>query len=240
MYVAWFVAKKIEFKINQKMKNVLFILMASLMLSGCSAHRHYAFKKYYPYKRSAGLHLFAKKSKHDKGVRMVNYSASITLEVAEEDTVLRYISFIPEKYEGYLVSLDDSKVVFRVVSEKLVPAVEDACLLGKVISKTLSGSDVTETYEDQRIRLENALNARDRYLVLLEKAENVEAALKVEKELERLNKEIDLLEGKIRNLEHLNEYSTVTVNLEEKRKPGVLSYVGIGLWTGVRWLFVRG
>jgi hypothetical protein len=87
--------------------------------------------------------------------------------------------------------------------------------------------------------LDNASNARKRYLELLAKAETVEAALKVEKELERLNGEIDSLEGKINQLKHLSEYSTITVYLEEKVKPGILGYVGIGLYESVKWIFVR-
>jgi hypothetical protein len=76
-------------------------------------------------------------------------------------------------------------------------------------------------------------------LELLAKAENVEAALKVEKELERLNSTIDLLKGKMNRINHLAEFSTITINLKEKKKPGIIGYVGIGIYRSVKWLFVR-
>lgn len=118
-------------------------------------------------------------------------------------------------------------------------AVTDITILGKTKSKTISGDDVTEQYTDFQIRLDNAYKARDRYLELLAKAENVEAALKVEKELERLNGEIDSLEGKLKRFKHLSAYSTITVYMEEKVKPGILGYIGIGLYQAVKWLIIR-
>jgi hypothetical protein len=84
-----------------------------------------------------------------------------------------------------------------VKSEHLNDAIKEISELGKVQGKSLSGQDVTEEYLDFQIRLENAEKSRERYLELLAKAENVEAALKVEKELERLNGTIDLLKGKM-------------------------------------------
>jgi hypothetical protein len=98
---------------------------------------------------------------------------------------------------------------------------------------------VTDQYADFSIRLENAEKARMRYLELLEKAENVQSALLVEKELERLNETIELLKGQMNRIDHLAAYSTITVYLTEKKKPGVLGYIGIGLYKSVKGLFVR-
>ena len=81
--------------------------------------------------------------------------------------------------------------------------------------------------------------ARKIYLELLKKAENVETALKVEKELERLNETIDLIKGKMNRINNLAEYSTIVINLKEKKKPGIIGYIGIGLYHSVKWLFVR-
>ena len=59
--------------------------------------------------------------------------------------------------------------------------------------KSITGKDVTDEHYDLNIRLENAQLARDRYLELLNRAQTVDETLKVEKELERLNTELDLL-----------------------------------------------
>jgi hypothetical protein len=111
--------------------------------------------------------------------------------------------------------------------------------LGKVQSQSVSGQDVTDQYRDYQIRLENAEKSRDRYLELLAKAENVEAALQVERELERLNETIDLLKGRMNRMDHLEAFSTITVQIKERKKPGVLGYVGLGVYHAFKWLFVR-
>jgi len=83
------------------------------------------------------------------------------------------------------------------------------------------------------------LKSRERYLELLARAENVQSALLVEKELERLNSEIEFLKGKLNKTSHLVDFATLTISIKEKVKPGLLGYVGIGLFEVVKWLFIR-
>jgi uncharacterized protein YydD (DUF2326 family) len=125
-----------------------------------------------------------------------------------------------------------------VKSEHLNSALKELEVLGKVTSKNISGDDVTQQFKNLNIRHDNAIKARQRYLDLLAKAEDVKAALEVEKELERLNKEIDLLESQINNLGMQVQYSRITVSLQERTRPGILGYVFVGIYKGVKWLFV--
>ena len=149
------------------------------------------------------------------------------------------IADIAEKYGGYVNEMGTYQATIRVESGQLDAAIADLATLGKLARKNIVGQDVTEAYQDYQIRLENAQKARDRYLELLNKAETVEEILKVERELERLNETIDLLKGKMARIEHLEAYSTITVALRERKKPGLLGYIGLGVYHAVKWLFVR-
>lgn len=171
--------------------------------------------------------------------RKIIYSAYLSLTVKNPDSVNKDIERIAKKYNGYANEIGTYQTIIRVKSDKLDDAIAEISLLGKLQSKTLSGQDVTEEYYDNKIRLENAEKARERYLELLKKAENVSSTLKVEKELERLNETIDLLKGKMNRINHLTEFSTITIKLTEKKKLGLLGYVGVGLYHSVKWLFVR-
>jgi hypothetical protein len=172
-------------------------------------------------------------------VRKVLFSAQLTMTVVHVDTANIELQAIASKYNGYVSQLGSQRTIIRVEGKHLNHAIDDISKLGKIQSKNITGQDVTDEYLDYGIRLENAEKSRARYLELLEKAENVEAALKVEKELERLNETIDILKGKMNQIEHLAEYSTITIHLRERTKPGILGYVGIGLYHTVKWLFVR-
>lgn len=217
---------------------LLLVFIASIFFFSCASQKgsSYSSIRYLDESDKSGL----RGGESGDVSRVIIYNASVDLKVKNTDTTLSRIKAIALKHGGYATSLGNTYASIRVKAENLNAALADISRLGKVTTKSVSGEDVTDQYYDYTIRLENAQKARTRYLELLAKAENVEAALKVEKELERLNGEIDLLQGKINRLKHLEEYSTITVYIHQKKKLGVLGYVSVGLYKGVRWLFVRG
>lgn len=171
--------------------------------------------------------------------KIIIYNASLSLAVKDPDSTNKKIEKITAELGGYVQSAGSNKTVIRVKSSSMYAAMDAFGKLGKVNNKNVYADDVTDNYFDMNVRLENAEKARKRYLELLEKAQNVDEALKVEKELERLNTDIDLLKGKISKMDHLSEYSTITIYVSEKKKLGILGYVGIGVYEFVKWFFVR-
>lgn len=174
------------------------------------------------------------------GPKMLVYNANIGITVKNSDTTISQITRIASEQKGYVVSKSNYRITIRIESEKLDGTIAQVSKLGKLTSKSVSTTDVSDNYADIKIRLDNAEKARTRYLELLAKAENVEAALKVEKELERLNTEIDQLRGQMIKMEHDVRFSTLTVNVNQKQKLGPLGYLFVGIGKGIGWLFVRG
>lgn len=174
--------------------------------------------------------------------RKIVYSAYMDMEVKEPDSIAVKVNQIAKKYDGYVSTTGTQQVIIRIPSPSFENAMSDVASLGEIENKVVKGQDVTEEFLDLEIRLDNAEKARLRYLELLEKAANVSEALEVEKELERLVKEIDLLKGKMNRLANLTSFATIKVNfidLEEVPKPGPIGYVFVGLYKGIKWLFVR-
>jgi hypothetical protein len=174
------------------------------------------------------------------GPKMLVYNANMGLTVKNSDSTISQITRIAAEQKGYVVSKSNYQITIRIESEKLDGTVAQVSKLGKLTRKNVSTTDVSDNYADIKIRLDNAEKARTRYLELLAKAENVEAALKVEKELERLNTEIDQLRGQVIKMEHDVRFSTLTVNVNQKQKLGPLGYLFVGIGKGIGWLFVRG
>ena len=171
--------------------------------------------------------------------RVIIYNARFEIEADDLEKTSKEISAIPSVYGGYIVSAGNYRVVFRIPSNKFESAIKDLEKIEDITSKNIYTEDVTDTYRDTELRLDNKIKARDRYLDLLKKAENVTAALSVERELERLNGEIEAMKGKLKQLSHLASYSTITVSIEEKTKPGPLGCIFMYAWKAVKWLFVR-
>jgi hypothetical protein len=227
-----------------KAKTTILLLITALIVSSCAQQKARRYSPSYAYRGSSSSETTGGQYKEfsDKKTaeeRMIAYDASIDLIVKEPDSTLVTLKNLIKEQKGYIVSISSSTVVFRVETTKLESTLKIIETYGKTENKRIWGEDVTDEYQDLGIRLENAMKARERYLQLLEKAENVQAALMVEKELERLNGEIDLLKGRIKRLEHITEYSSITVYIKEKVKPGIVGYVFVGVYKGVKWLFVR-
>jgi len=222
---------------HKVMKSLFLTVTIALGLTGCGTQ----YRAYSPSFGDANDKASTTNENTDDsaGKRIVIYNATLTIVIKNPDSANSALAKIAEEFSGYVSTLGNKSSTIRVKADKLNEAITEISKLGKIKEKVLSGNDVTDEYKDYEIRLDNANKARARYLELLSKAENVEAALKVEKELERLNGEIDLLEGKLKRLKHLREYSTITIYLNEKTRLGVLGYVVVGLYEGVKWLFIR-
>jgi hypothetical protein len=216
------------------MKNVLLFITLLVCLSSCQTHTAHNAQ----YASDVRATPTTQAAAADKS-RVVLYNASLTLLLKQPDSLNKKLPLLTKKYDGYVMTVGDRQSTIRVPAGQLNNVLRELSAMGKVTARSLSGEDVTDDYTDYTIRLENAEKARQRYLQLLEKAENVEAAVKVEKELERLNGEIDLLKGKLARLDHLVAFSTVTIYLEKKHKIGLLGYPFVGLYKGIKWLFVR-
>ena len=213
---------------------LLFFSLALIAMTSCASQKSAA----YAYDAGNGRS-FDKNVSTGESEKKIIYSSTMDLTVKIPDTTAVQIGGIATKYKGYVQQTGTTMCVIRVEAKHLKTAMDEIALLGKVTNKTSFGEDVTDQYADYAIRLENAEKARMRYLELLAKAENVQAALLVEKELERLNETIELMKGQMNRIDHLSTYSTITVYLKEKKKPGIIGYIGVGVFKAVKWLFVR-
>jgi hypothetical protein len=178
------------------------------------------------------------KSRKLQEERKILYSGRLHLLVKNVDSTIAQVKRIAKEKNGYVSASGSNSTTIYVPADRLNETMQVLKKMGSVQSYQIESEDVTEKYFDMGIRLDNAKKARTRYLELLARAENVEAALKVEKELERLNGEIDVLEGKIKFWDHRLDYSPITIRYTEKKKLGILGWAGYGMYQTVKWFFI--
>lgn len=218
------------------LKSLVTLVALFSLCMACGTSSRYAVRS--PRYQNMGDDKAKAKADAPEAQRIVIYNATLRIVVWNPDSLNRALTDLSKRYSGYTVSLGNHQSTIRVEAGQLKHALTDLATYGKVKDKVISGEDVTEEYHDFQIRFDNATKARERYLELLARAENVEAALKIEKELERLTGEIDVMKGKLERMKHMSDYSTITINIEQKVQPGILGYVGIGVYKAVKWLFV--
>ncbi len=85
-----------------------------------------------------------------------------------------------------------------------------------VQTESSSGQDVTEQYTDMQAQLRNAEAQEAELLALLTRAEDVEDVLAVQRELFGVRSTIESLQGRIKYLENVTTYSTISVSLSEE------------------------
>ena len=170
--------------------------------------------------------------------RFVQYEAYITISSSSPDSVHQSVLKLVNNFKGYVLKSEKDMTIIRVPSADFSEVVKEIEKLGIVANKEIKGEDVTEEYHDLTIRLESTKKVRDRYLELLKIANSVESALQVEREIERVNKEIDLITGKLNRLQHLVRFSTISVSTAKEVKPGPIGYIFYGAYKVIKWLFV--
>ena len=147
--------------------------------------------------------------------RKVSYTVTLAMSVDDLAGTLRKIEAMVKESGGYVQESNDHGGVLRIPvakAEELLSKIE-AC--GSVNSRSIVGSDVTAQVVDVEIRLENLRKMRTRLLALLEKAEKVEDALKVEQELNRVVTDIERYEAQLAGLNNRIDYVTLTLRLNQ-------------------------
>jgi hypothetical protein len=118
---------------------------------------------------------------------------------------------------------DDSvtaDLVLSVPSEEFERVLDELRGLGqKVTTDSISGQDVTEEYVDLKSRERNLRATEESLLRLYGRAENVEEALSIQRELTTVRGEIELVQGRIKYLDQRSAYSQITLNIQPITSP---------------------
>lgn len=180
--------------------------------------------------------------------RMVIKTAHVTSEVENYDSASIQLQNIVTQKKGFVVSSTitspggsrkSGTMTIRVPSGSFEETLEEISKLSsRVLSKSITGNDITEEYYDLSARLENKRKVENRYREILKSAKTVEDILSVERYLGNVREEIDRMEGRKRFLSDKVSLSTISVNFHEPQ--AIVEYEGEGFWRKVGNGFRRG
>ena len=185
--------------------------------------------------------------------RKIIMRANLSIEIKNIDEVDSRITKLTENYNGYIADSSNwqnqNKQKFyryqlRIPADNFNQILSelDSENFGQVLSRSVSGQDVTEEYMDLDIRLRNLVAQEERYRQLLDKAEEVEEILKIEKELTRVRTDIERLQGRQNYLDNQINYSTITVDFRQPEPissgtPGIIKALRNALNTMVKHIY---
>lgn len=154
--------------------------------------------------------------------RLVIKNADLSLQVVSVRDAESAIRNKVAALGGYVVQAESSgsdddltvRISFRVPATRFDDALAGVeGVAKKVLSRTLSGDDVTEEFVDLQSRLSNLEATRDRLLSFLDKATRVEDALAVNQSLTDVQGQIEQIKGRMQYLKQSAALSTISVAL---------------------------
>ena len=162
------------------------------------------------------------------GPRVIK-TASVELEVGRDELAeaTRDSIAIAGRFGGFVLSTDSrndrsasSTVVLRIPADSFERALADLEALGEVKAEQISGEDVGQEFVDMEARVRN-LEAQETVLLrLMDRAASVSDTIRVQRELQGVQMEIERLTGRLRYLEDQTDLGTITLSLVEAGAPG--------------------
>lgn len=151
--------------------------------------------------------------------RIIVRTVQLELEVDDVAESIEEIAQGAQTDGGWVVSTDRSSkhigfIAVRVPAGKLDDTLGWMRAVGvDVLSEASTSTDVTDEYYDLRSRVESMQATEEALIRLLDRADKVEDALAVQRELARLQVEIEAHLGRIKLLEETAAFSLVNVTL---------------------------
>jgi hypothetical protein len=157
---------------------------------------------------------------------MIVRNGNLSMIVDDVADSIQRITGLAEDFGGYMVSSNSWKegdrlvneIAVRIPEEKLkssMQAFEDLAV--EVTTESTSSEDITEEYVDLQARLSNLEVVEAQLVKLMEKAEDVEAILAVQKELTNLRGQIEQTMGRMKYLERTSATSLIQVSLQQSK-----------------------
>ena len=151
--------------------------------------------------------------------RIIVRTVQLALEVDDVADSIEVISQSVQRDGGWVVSTDRSSkhygyIAVRVPAAKLDEALKWMRGVGvDVLSEASTSTDVTDEYYDLRSRVTSLQATEEALIRLLDRAADVEDALEVQRELARVQVEVEAHLGRIKLLEETAAFSLVNISL---------------------------
>ncbi|MBQ5998174.1 MAG: DUF4349 domain-containing protein [Treponema sp.] len=144
-------------------------------------------------------------------------SGSITIEVYDLEKADSAVNEWVKEFSGYVANSDKNERAsyysVRIPCNNFDSAMESCGKIGNLKNKGFSTQDVSEQFYDVQSRLETRKVLREKLRSYLKQASSMQDMLKVERELNSVQSEIESMEGRLKRLSSQIDFSTIEVNI---------------------------
>lgn len=148
--------------------------------------------------------------------RQIIYTAEMVISCFKLDDAMQRAETLTLESGGYVQTMSQGYFVLRIPAAQLRRIMDELGKLGVVESRSLQAQDVTQEYVDLTTRIRVLRETQTQLIALLKQARNVEEALQVRRSLDTITMELEQAMGRLRMLENLIGFSTLTLRLSER------------------------
>lgn len=175
--------------------------------------------------------------------RKIVKSATISLKTTTYDKSVAALENAVDNYGGFVQSSTTQGEVkagtrtasftVRVPTAKFSTFLDSVGKVGKIVSRSVNGKDISEDYLDTKTRLDTLETEHSRLVKLLSVATKMSDILAIEEKLTSVETSIEEYTGELKKWDSLVDLSTVNIRLTETKKSvaktdtfaGTVSYV---------------
>jgi len=164
---------------------------------------------------------------HTQTSRKIIRNAEIGLEAESPEDTQKRITGIVELKGGFVVESQQTSsdarlttrdlvnMTIRVPAENFQSSLEEIkASAGRVVTETVKGQDVTEEFIDIEAQMNAKKALEAQFMEIMKRANTVEDALDVQRQLAEVRGEIERIEGRLRFLENQSALSTIKIRIQ--------------------------
>jgi len=148
--------------------------------------------------------------------RQIIYTAQMRLAVFNVDEAMERVEALAVAVDGYVQQMRQGYFILRIPAAHLRGVMDGVGGLGMVTERNLEARDVTEEYVDVTTRIRVLRETQSQLIDLLKRTKTVEEALHVRQALDQVTMQLEQALGRLRVLESLIGFSTLTVYIDER------------------------
>jgi hypothetical protein len=158
--------------------------------------------------------------------RRIIRSAQFSIQVHHLNKTYNQVLEITDQFSGYVYRSDysssgtkEATLVIEIPSIHFNDALLQIEKLGKVVSREISGEDVTEQYVDLKSKIRHLTSVENQFVEILSRATTISDILMVQQKIDQVQGEIDLAKGRLKYLSHVTTMSQITLELVQGAVP---------------------
>ena len=156
-------------------------------------------------------------------------TAYITIEVKDVPGVVETLKTLAVEKGGYISSTNiqntynnrlSGSVILRIPATEFENTLIGVKAIGTVKTVSTQGRDVTEEYVDLQAQKTSYQNQLAQYNEIMKRAVKVDDVIVIQQQIDRVQTELNRLEGRLKYLNSQIDFSTITINLQEPEPVG--------------------